>query len=38
LQVAPLFLQVELGAPEMATLGGFTAAPETNLGSFSVQL
>ncbi len=38
LQVAPLFLQVELGAPDMATLGGFIAAPETNLGSFSVQL
>jgi hypothetical protein len=38
LECAPLFLQVELGAPEMATFGGFTAAPETNLGSFSVQL
>ena len=38
LQSAPLFLQVELGAPEMATLGGLTVPPETNLGSFSVQL
>jgi hypothetical protein len=38
LQSAPLFLQIELGAPEMATLGGLTTPPETNLGSFSVQL
>lgn len=38
LEPAPTFLQVELGAPEMATLGGLTAAPETNLGSFSVRL
>jgi hypothetical protein len=38
LNSAPLFLQMELGAPEMATLGGLTAAPEMNLGSFSIRL
>jgi len=34
LQSAPLFLQIELGAPEMATLGGLTTPPETILGAF----
>ncbi len=38
LETAPLFLQMELGAPEFATFGGHTAAPESNLGSFSFQL
>lgn len=38
LQPAPVFLQMELGAPDMATVGGLTASPEVNLGSFSVHL
>lgn len=38
LETAPLFLQMELGAPEFATFGGHTATPESNLGSFSFQL
>jgi hypothetical protein len=38
LETAPLFLQMELGAPEFTTFGGHTAAPESNLGSFSFQL
>jgi hypothetical protein len=38
LEPAPIFMQMELGAPEMATLGALTAAPETNLGSFSIRL
>ncbi|MCA1358729.1 hypothetical protein [Bradyrhizobium sp. IC4059] len=38
LEPAPVFLQMELGAPEMATLGGLTEAPNANLGSFSVRL
>ncbi len=38
LEPSPLLLQMELGAPEMSTLGGLTPPPETNLGSFSVRL
>ncbi|MBX9649289.1 MAG: hypothetical protein K2X57_19795 [Xanthobacteraceae bacterium] len=38
LQAAPIFLQVELGAPEMATLGGLVEAPQVNLGSLSMRL
>jgi hypothetical protein len=38
LQASPLFLQMELGAPEMTTIGGFARSPETNLGSFSLRL
>jgi hypothetical protein len=38
LEPAPHFLQMELGAPEMATLGGLTDAPELNLGSVSIRL
>lgn len=38
LQPAPLLLQMELGAPDMATVGGLTASPEINLGSYSVRL
>jgi hypothetical protein len=32
------FLQLELGAPEMASLGDVVAAPATNLGSLPVEL
>jgi hypothetical protein len=38
LESVPLFLQMELGSPEMATLGGLTPSSEVNLGSFSVRL
>lgn len=38
LESAPHFLQMELGAPEMTTVGGLTAAPASNLGSLSVRL
>jgi hypothetical protein len=38
MEPAPHFLQMELGAPEMATFGGLIAAPESNLGSLSVRL
>jgi hypothetical protein len=38
LETMPLLLQMELGSPEMTTLGGVTPASETNLGSFSVTL
>jgi len=38
LQASPLFLQMELGASEMTTIGGFARSPETNLGSFSMKL
>jgi hypothetical protein len=38
LESAPHFLQMELGAPEMTTLRGLTAAPESKLGSLSVRL
>jgi hypothetical protein len=38
LETAPLFLQVEMGSVEMATLGGLTAPPELNLGSVSIRL
>lgn len=38
LEAAPAFFQMELGAPEMTTLGGLTASPDVNLGSFSVRL
>jgi hypothetical protein len=38
LQKAPLLFQMGLGAPEMPTLGGLTAQPVTNLGSFSIRL
>lgn len=38
LQAAPIFLQMELGAPEMATLGGLIEAPTVNLGSLSTRL
>jgi hypothetical protein len=38
LEPAPLFLQMELGAPEMATFGGLIAAPTSNLGSFAIRL
>ncbi|MDP1532100.1 MAG: hypothetical protein Q8L92_00810 [Rubrivivax sp.] len=38
LEPAPVFVQMELGAPEMTTLGGLIAQPEINLGSFSVRL
>ena len=38
LEPAPVFVQMELGAPEMTTLGGLNAPPEINLGSFSMRL
>lgn len=38
LEPAPVFVQMELGAPEMATLSGLIAQPEINLGSFSMRL
>jgi hypothetical protein len=38
LEPAPVFLQMELGAPDMATLGALTEAPDVNLGSFSIRL
>jgi hypothetical protein len=38
LQASPSFLQMELGAPEMTTIGGFARSPVTNLGSFSMRL
>lgn len=38
LEPTPHFLQMELGAPGMATCGGLTARPEINLGSVSVRL
>ncbi|MGN8546966.1 hypothetical protein ACQPTN_20045 [Bradyrhizobium sp. 13971] len=38
LEPAPVFLQMELGGPDMATLGGLTEAPDVNLGSFSIRL
>jgi hypothetical protein len=38
LETTPLLLQMELGSPEMTTLGGVTPASDTNLGSFSVTL
>lgn len=38
LESAPIFLQLELNAPEMPTLAGLTPAPEVNLGSYSVEL
>ena len=38
LEPTPVFLQMELSAPEMATLGGLTTPPEVNLGSFSMRL
>lgn len=38
LQQAPLLMQMELGSPEMATLGGLPPIPETNLGSIPIQL
>jgi len=38
LQEGPLLLQVELGSPDMPTIGGLTEKPEVNLGSFSVRL
>jgi hypothetical protein len=38
LEPAPVFVQMELGAPEMTTLGGLIAQPEINLGSFSMRL
>jgi hypothetical protein len=38
LQAVPRFLQVELGSPEMATLGGLITAPSVNLGSCSIEL
>jgi hypothetical protein len=38
LEASPLLLGMALGAPEMTMLGGFSAKPETNLGSFSIRL
>jgi hypothetical protein len=38
LESTPLLLQMELGAPEMASFGGFAPAPDKNLGSFSMKL
>ena len=38
LEPGPLLFQMGLGAPGMPTLGGLTARPETNLGSFSIRL
>lgn len=38
LEAAPVFLQMELGAPEMTTHGGLTPSPDVNLGSLSVRL
>ena len=38
LESAPVFLQVELGAPGMATFSGLAAAPVSNLGSLSTRL
>jgi hypothetical protein len=38
LEQAPLLLQMELGSPEMVTLGGLTSALATNLGSIPLQL
>lgn len=35
---AALFFQIELSAPEMASNGGLTPSPETNLGSFLARL
>jgi hypothetical protein len=38
LEPSPLLLQLSLGAPEMATLGGLSKTPETKLGRFSIRL
>ena len=38
LESAPLLFQMGMGAPDMPTLGGLTAQPQTNLGSFSIRL
>ena len=38
MHAAPLLLQMQLGAPDMPSFGGLAAAPEYNLGSFSVRL
>jgi hypothetical protein len=35
---AARFLQMELGAPDMASLGGLTPTPQVNLGSYSFAL
>ena len=38
MHATPLLLQIQLGAPDMPSFGGLAAAPEYNLGSFSVRL
>jgi hypothetical protein len=38
LEFTACFLQMELGAPEMATHGELTDAPQANLGSVLMQL
>jgi hypothetical protein len=38
LEPVPHFLQMELSAPEMASLGGLTDRPGSNLGSLSIRL
>jgi hypothetical protein len=38
LESTPVFLQMELDAPEMTTLGALIAPPEVNLGSLSMRL